>query len=239
MSRGILEVSVPVLREDEIGQLAHAFNGMSIALQKMRQEARESNPLSGLPGNLRIARHIDERLQAGAAIAVLYCDLDNFKAYNDAYGFSKGDVAILFTRDCLIKSFDELGIKDGFIGHEGGDDFIAITGFDDWERCVLRFMALFDPGVPLLYSEADRANGFLESVDRKGTRQRFPLMSVSVAVVTNQWRAYSRHEEIASTAAELKKVVKKSDGSGGSRYAIDRRKEASEALPADVSGKQA
>ena len=238
MSRGILEVSVPVLREDEIGQLAHAFNGMSVALQRMRQEARESNPLSGLPGNLTIARHIDERLQAGSAIAVLYCDLDNFKAYNDAYGFAKGDVAILFTRDCLRKSFSELGISNGFIGHEGGDDFIAITGFDDWERCVRRFMELFDAGVPLLYSEADRANGFLESVDRKGTHQRFPLMTVSVAVVTNQWRSYSRHEEIATTAAELKKVVKKSDGTSGSRYAIDRRRDAGEALPPDVSGKQ-
>ena len=238
MSRGILEVSVPVAREDEIGQLAHAFNGMSVALQRMRQEARESNPLSGLPGNLTIARHIDQRLQAGAAIAVLYCDLDNFKAYNDAYGFSKGDVAILFTRDCLQNSLVELGIENGFIGHEGGDDFIAITGFDDWERCAQQFISLFDAGVPLLYSEADRANGFLESVDRKGTHQRFPLMTVSVAVVTNQWRSYSRHEEIAATAAELKKVVKKSDGTGGSRFAIDRRREAGEALPAEVSRKQ-
>jgi GGDEF domain-containing protein len=228
MSRGILEVTVPVLREDEIGQLTHAFNEMSVALQHMRQEARESNPLTGLPGNLTIARHIDERLQAGAAIAVLYCDLDNFKAYNDAYGFAKGDVAILFARDSLRKTFDELGIRDGFIGHEGGDDFIAITGFDDWERCARHFIALFDAGVPDLYSETDRANGFLESVDRKGRHQRFPLMTVSVAIVTNQWRSYSRHEEIAETAAEMKKVVKKSEGAGGSRFAIDRRRDTGE-----------
>ena len=238
MSRGILEVSVPVLREDEIGQLARAFNEMSVALQRMRQEARESNPLTGLPGNLTIARRIDERLQSGAAIAVLYCDLDNFKAFNDAYGFSKGDEAILYTRDCLRRTFDELGIRDGFIGHEGGDDFIAITGFDTWEPCVRRFMGLFDGGVSLLYSEADRANGFLESVDRKGRHQRFPLMTVSVAVVTNQWRSYTRHEEIAGTAAELKKLAKKAEGTSGSRFAIDRRKDAGETLPAEVSGKQ-
>ncbi len=238
MSQGILEVTVPVLREDEIGQLAHAFNEMSVALQRMRQEARESNPLSGLPGNLTIARHIDQRLQSGASIAVLYCDLDNFKAYNDAYGFSKGDAAILFTRDCLRKAVDELGIRDAFIGHEGGDDFIAVTGFDSWEPCVRRFLGLFDDGVPLLYSESDRANGFLESMDRKGNRQRFPLMTVSVAVVTNQWRSYARHEEIAGTAAELKKLVKKTEGTSGSRFAIDRRKDAGEALPAEVSGKR-
>jgi GGDEF domain-containing protein len=238
MSRGILEVSVPVMRDDEIGQLARAFNEMSVALQRMRQEARESNPLTGLPGNLTIARHIDERLQSGAAIAVLYCDLDNFKAYNDAYGFSKGDEAILYTRDSLKKAFDELGITDGFIGHEGGDDFIAVTGFDSWEACVSRFLGLFDAGVPMLYSETDRANGFLESVDRKGRRQRFPLMTVSVAVVTNQWRAYSRHEEIAGTAAELKKIAKKTDGTAGSRFAIDRRKDAGEAITAEIPAKE-
>jgi len=238
VSRGTLEVHVPVLREDEIGQLAHAFNEMSVALQRMRQEARESNPLTGLPGNITIARHIDERLQSGAKIAVLYCDLDNFKAYNDSYGFSKGDEAILFTRDCLRKAFDEPGVRDGFIGHEGGDDFIAITGFESWEPCVKRFMELFDAGVPLLYSEADRVNGFLESVDRKGRRQRFPLMTVSVAIVTNQWRSYARHEEIAQTAADLKKLAKKAEGTSGSRFAIDRRKDAGEALPIEISGKR-
>jgi GGDEF domain-containing protein len=223
VSRGTLEVSVPVLRGDEVGQLARAFNEMSVALQQMRQEAREANPLSGLPGNLTIARRIDEGLRSGTLIAVLYCDLDNFKAYNDVYGFSKGDEAILHTRDSLKKAFDELGIKDGFIGHEGGDDFIAVTGFDSWEPCVRRFLALFDAGVPFLYSETDRTNGFLESVDRKGVRQRFPLMTVSVAVVTNRWRSFSRHQEVAETAAELKKVAKKADGTGGSRFAIDRR----------------
>jgi GGDEF domain-containing protein len=238
VSRGILEVSVRVYREDEIGRLARAFNEMSVALQRMRQEARESNPLTGLPGNLTIARHIDERLQSGAVIAVLYCDLDNFKAYNDAYGFAKGDEAILYTRDCLRKAFDELDIQGGFIGHEGGDDFIAVTGFDTWEPCVQRFMGLFDAGVPFLYSEADRAHGFLESVDRKGNRQHFPLMTVSVAVVTNRWRSYSRHEEIAGTAADLKKIAKKADGTSGSRFAIDRRKDAGEALPAEIPGKR-
>jgi GGDEF domain-containing protein len=234
MSQGILEVRVPVMRDDEIGQLARAFNEMSVALQRMRQEARESNPLTGLPGNLSIARHIDERLQSGAAIAVLYCDLDNFKAYNDAYGFSKGDEAILYTRDSLKKTIDELGITDGFIGHEGGDDFIAVIPFDAWEPCVNRFLGIFDAGVPMLYSETDRANGFLESVDRKGRRQRFPLMTMSVAVVTNQWRAYSRHEEIAGTAAELKKIAKKTDGTPGSRFAIDRRKDTGEAMTTSV-----
>jgi GGDEF domain-containing protein len=169
---------------------------------------------------------------------VLYCDLDNFKAYNDAYGFSRGDEAILFTRDCLRKSFDELGIQDGFIGHEGGDDFIAITDFDSWEPCVKHFIELFDSGVPLLYSDSDRANGYLESVDRKGIRQRFPLMTVSVAVVTNQWRAYARHDEIAQTAAELKKLAKRANGTNGSQFAVDRRKDEGERRPVDIRGKQ-
>ena len=223
MSRGALDVSVPVRRDDEIGQLSRSFNEMSVALRRMREEAREANPLTGLPGNLAIARRIDERLRSGEIFAVLYCDLDNFKAYNDAYGFSKGDEAILYTRECLQKTFDQLEIADGFVGHEGGDDFIVIASFEAWEPYVHRFIALFDEGAPLLYSEGDRKNGFIESVDRKGRRQSFPLMTVSIAVVTNKWRSYDRHQEIAETAAEVKKLAKKSDGTPGSRFAIDRR----------------
>ena len=233
MSQGALDISVPVRRDDEIGQLARSFNEMSVALGRMREEAREANPLTGLPGNLTIARRIDERLRSGETCAIVYCDLDNFKAYNDAYGFSKGDEAILYTTECLQKAFDQLEITDGFVGHEGGDDFIVVTSFENWEPYVHRLIALFDERAPLLYSERDRKNGFIESVDRKGKRQNFPLMTVSIAVVTNKWRSYDRHQQVAEIAAEVKKLAKKSDGIPGSRFAIDRRKAESPPDPGD------
>jgi len=223
MAQGDLAVQVPVVRDDEIGRLARSFNEMSVALKRLNDEARDANPLTGLPGNLSIARCIGDRLKSGGNFAVLYCDLDNFKAYNDKYGFSRGDEAILFTRDSLLKAYASAGNGGTFIGHQGGDDFIVVASSDGWEPCTKRFVAMFDEGVRGLYAEVDAANGYIESVDRKGARQRFPLMTISVAVVLNQRRAYLRHEQMAESAAEVKKWVKGRPGTDRSGYAVDRR----------------
>jgi GGDEF domain-containing protein len=235
MSAGMLDVSIAVVRDDEIGQLGRSFNEMAVSLRRLRDEARESNPLTGLPGNLTISRHIDELLQSGKLFAILYCDLDNFKAYNDAYGFAKGDEALLFTCECMRTVVERLALPDPFIGHEGGDDFIVITGVDTWESYVRSFIALFDEGAPFLYSVSDRQNGFIESFDRKGNRQRFPLMTVSVAVVTNAGKSYDRHQQMAEVAAEVKKLAKRGTGAPGSRFAIDRRREDSRPQSMDGS----
>lgn len=220
ISHGELNVRVPITGDDEIGQLASSFNEMGVAIQRMRDEARGANPLTGLPGNLVIARHIDQRLLSANPICVLYCDIDNFKAYNDKYGFTKGDDAILYTRDCLVESGKRKGITNVFIGHEGGDDFVVVVDYQCWEEYAKAFIERFDRNIYQFYNSADSRNGFIESVNRKGEKQRFPLMSVSVAVVTNRFRAFNRHAEIVAVAAEVKKYVKSMDGSC---YAIDRR----------------
>jgi HAMP domain-containing protein len=119
ISSGDLETRVSIVREDEIGELSNAFNEMSVAIRNMHDEARGANPLTGLPGNITIANKIDERLAAGDLFAVLYSDLDNFKAYNDKYGFSKGDEAINYVKECLLASKEALGEQDVFVGHEG------------------------------------------------------------------------------------------------------------------------
>jgi GGDEF domain-containing protein len=186
----------------------------------MRDEARGANPLTGLPGNLAIAKFIDDSLNAGRVICVLYCDLDNFKAYNDKYGFTKGDEAILYTRDCLVAIAKRKDMKDVFIGHEGGDDFVVVCEFPYWEEYAKSFITLFDRGIYQFYNSVDARNGFIESINRRGERQRFPLMSVSVAVVSNRQRPFRRHAEMIQVAAEVKKYVKSIDGSC---YAIDRR----------------
>jgi len=221
MSQGALDISVPVRRDDEIGQLARSFNEMSVALGRMREEPG-GKPSEGLPGNLTIARRIDERC-VPERLRDRYCDLDNFKAYNDAYGFSKGDEAILYTTECLQKALDQLEITDGFVGTKAG----MISSSSQASKLgayVHRLIALFDERAPLLYSERDRKNGFIESVDRKGKRQNFPLMTVSIAVVTNKWKILRSASTVAEIAAEVKKLAKKSDGIPGSRFAIDRRK---------------
>ncbi len=220
ISRGQLDIRVSIVGEDEIGQLASSFNEMGVSLQRMRDELKGANPLTGLPGNISIANHIDNCLSAGKCISVLYCDLDNFKAYNDKYGFSRGDDAILYTRDCLVAVAKRKDIKNAFIGHEGGDDFVVILDYEYWEIFAKAFIATFDRGIYQFYNAIDARNGFIESINRQGERQRFPLMSVSVAVVTNKARPFRRHAEMIAIAAEVKKYVKRMDGSC---YAIDRR----------------
>lgn len=220
ISRGDLSIRVPIVGQDELGLLASSFNEMSVALNRMRDEAKGANPLTGLPGNITIARYIDDALKAGRPICVLYCDLDNFKAYNDKYGFTKGDDAILYTRDCLNTVAKRNDVHDVFVGHEGGDDFVVITPFDCWETYSKAFITTFDRGIYQFYNSQDARNGFIESVNRQGQRQRFPLMSISIAVVTNQTRPFNRHAEMIQVAAEVKKYVK---GIDGSCYALDRR----------------
>lgn len=220
IASGQLEIRVPIVRDDEIGRLASSFNEMSLAIQRMRDEAKGANPLTGLPGNLAIARHIDECLAQGRIICVLYCDLDNFKAYNDKYGFTKGDEAILYTRDCLMQVAKRKDMTDMFVGHEGGDDFVVVCGYESWEPFAKNFITTFDRGIYQFYSSVDARNGYIESVNRRGERQRFPLMSISVAIVTNKNRPFQRHAEMIQVAAEVKKYVKSIDGSC---YAIDRR----------------
>jgi GGDEF domain-containing protein len=220
ISQGQLEIRVPIVRDDEIGHLASSFNEMSVALQRMRDEAKGANPLTGLPGNITIAKYIDDCLNAQSTIAVLYCDLDNFKAYNDKYGFTRGDDAILYTRDCLVAASKRKDVANVFIGHEGGDDFVVIIDYEYWEIFAKAFITTFDRGVFQFYNSIDARNGFIESINRKGERQRFPLMSISVAVVANKNRPYRRHAEMIAVAAEVKKYVKSQDGSC---YAIDRR----------------
>ncbi len=220
IAAGKLDIRVPIVRDDEIGRLASSFNEMSVAFQRMRDEAKGANPLTGLPGNITIARYIDDCLSAGKCICVLYCDLDNFKAFNDKYGFTKGDEAIMYTRDSLIATSKRKDMANVFVGHEGGDDFVVVCGYEYWEVFAKSFITTFDRGVPQFYNSTDARNGFIESVNRQGQRQRFPLMSISIAVVSNKLRPFRRHAEMIQVAAEVKKHVKSQDGSC---YAIDRR----------------
>ncbi|MCU0609900.1 MAG: HAMP domain-containing protein, partial [Chitinispirillaceae bacterium] len=220
ITQGRLDIRVPIVRDDEIGQLASSFNEMSVALQRMRDEAKGANPLTGLPGNITISNYINDGLAKGKVLCVLYCDLDNFKAYNDKYGFTKGDEAILYTRDSLLSVIKKAKLKDVFVGHEGGDDFVVVTDYEQWEIYAKTFITTFDRGVHQFYNSIDARNGFIESVNRRGERQRFPLMSISIAVVTNKTRPFNSTAEMIQVAAEVKKYVKSMEGSC---YAIDRR----------------
>lgn len=216
VSRGNFNIRVPVVQRNELGRLAGAFNEMSIAVSRIHHEALQSNPLSGLPGNPAILAEIERRLSD--PIAVMYIDLDNFKAYNDRYGFSRGDEALIYTRDCLREASS--GFVGSFLGHEGGDDFVVIIDAAKAEDLARRIVERFDRDRRLLFSDADWRRGYFEGHDRNGSEAIFPLLSISVAVVTNVDRHIEHAAELISIVAGVKQRIKQQEGSG---YVIDRR----------------
>ncbi len=207
-------------RNDEIGMLNQAFRKMSLELQILHENARSANPLTGLPGNVVIERLIRGKIGSNETYCVLYCDLDNFKAYNDIYGFAKGDEVLLYTRDILKKSFKQAGMTDYFLGHQGGDDYVIICSYHQWEIYASTCVTLFDQDISCFYSGKDRQTGFIQTKDRNGKLAEFPLVSISIAAVSNKYQEFSNFGEVVELAAEMKKFVKSKEGSA---YAIDRR----------------
>ena len=176
----------------------------------------ESNPLSQLPGNVSIERAINERIQAGVKFTVLYADLNNFKAFNDRYGFQRGDRIIQETAKVLLAA----RAPDDFVGHIGGDDFIIVTNPDRAEAMCQRIIRDFDAAAPSHYDPPDRSKGYIEVADRQGNLTRFPLVGIAIGGVTNQHRPITAIGQISAIGAEMKKFAKRTPNSS---YAIDRR----------------
>jgi len=187
--------------------------------------ALDPNPLTRLPGNTSILREIQQCLDLGRAVAIAYLDIDNFKAFNDRYGFARGDEALRMTARILSNVVKDYRSETSFVGHVGGDDFVFIVPPDSIDDACTRVIANFDAIIPSLYEEADRRKGCIVSKDRSGKRQTFPLMSVSIAVVTNEGRRLGHYGEVSEIASQVKKHVKKIPGS---TYMVDRRKTAPE-----------
>ena len=181
---------------------------------------RNANPLTGLNGNLEIQREIQSRITKGFIFAVIYADLDNFKAYNDVYGFISGDRIIILTADIIRDQIKLWGNPDDFVGHIGGDDFIIITTPDKAALVCEQIIAEFDEKITGFYNEEDRANGCITTKNRRGEVDTFPLMSISLAIVSNERRELNSAVEIGDIAGEVKKKLKTM---AGSNYFIDRR----------------
>jgi len=182
-------------------------------------EARAVSPLTSLPGNVRIEEEIASRVAARQPFAVAYLDLDNFKAFNDAYGFLRGDQVILLLATALRRAV-AVADPQPFVGHVGGDDFVLVCSPDEVESLCERAVDYFDEHVPPLHDPADVARGGLEITDRQGVLRKFPLVSVSVGVATSERRHFDDYREVVVVATEMKGVAK---GEIGSAIAVDRR----------------
>ena len=182
------------------------------------REMRAVSPLTALPGNVQIDSEMQRRLTAGEHFAILWLDLDNFKAYNDRYGFMRGDRAINYLAGILRDVLEDTA--DSFVGHIGGDDFVLICRADQAERACEQIVKRFDAEVRSLYEAADAERGSIVVTDRLGREVEWALLSVSIGAATNEHREVTDHRELVATATEMKSFVKKKSGSV---YMIDRR----------------
>ncbi|SHI17865.1 diguanylate cyclase (GGDEF) domain-containing protein [Sporobacter termitidis DSM 10068] len=166
--------------------------------------SRQLNPLSGLPGNLAIEKNFERFITAREPHTILYIDLDNFKAYNDIYGFGNGDRVIRFVAQLLTDIIPD----DNFIGHIGGDDFVVMLNTFDVSALCDAFIQRFDEGICSFYSNEDLARGYILTKNRRGEDEQYPIMSVSVASVSNRYRFFANVQELAEYASALKKQCK-------------------------------
>ena len=182
---------------------------------------RRVSPLTGLPGNLQIQTEMKKRLLNKETFAILYFDLDNFKAYNDVYGFANGDEIIKFTARVISKNVHGIENSNNFIGHIGGDDFVSIIDPTDYDNLCKQIINEFDEGAATYYNEEDVERGFVEVANRRGIIEQFPLTTISIAVVEADAERFNNTLEIGEVSAQVKHKAKTILGS---TYVINQRK---------------
>jgi diguanylate cyclase (GGDEF)-like protein len=186
------------------------------------KEMRNLSPLTGLPGNIRIQEEIERQVREGRDFAVLYSDLDNFKAYNDQKGFVRGDRLIQATARLIQDAVVEFAGAEGFVGHVGGDDFVAVVQPEVAEEAAKRIAERFDETRADFYEPEDLERGFVRVEDRKGVMQDIPLVAVSIGIAPTSKRRFAHYGEAVAVATEMKSFAKRD---AGSSYAVDRRAE--------------
>lgn len=222
VANGDYDCQIDTLRNDEFGELARAFVSMSDQLQHLEKIRLDANPLTHLPGNMAIDHEINLRIETGVSFAHVYLDIDNFKSFNDRYGYKEGDKAIALVRDILKEILIEIDSTDHLLGHIGGDDYVVLTTSENAEPLAQKVICAFDGQVPLLYSMEDRATGFITGRDRQDNEIRYPLMTLSVAIVTTGSLNQPSPAAISRECAKIKHHLKKLPGSN---YLIDRREQ--------------
>lgn len=188
-------------------------------LLKRNKQKMDSNPLTRLPGNPSIQARVESEIASKRPFAVLYCDLNNFKAYNDKYGFAAGDRILTAVANMIVKA---AGLDEtSFVGHIGGDDFIVVCSFAKAQEIAQSIIQQLDEAAPAFYNETDRAQGFMESVNRKGEKERFKFLSVGIGIVHNTQRPLTSFAMVSNIGSELKCLAKRHEGA--SYFVLDRR----------------
>lgn len=198
---------------DEIGALSQDFRSMALRLKELEQLSLDASPLTRLPGNIAIERVINRHLRNKTTFAMCYLDLDNFKSFNDRYGYIKASEVLKDAGKIIYDTVKSTGCQDAFIGHIGGDDFVVVISSELAENVCRAIISNIDSMMPSYYSEEDRLAGYIEGIDRYGVLRKFPLISISIAALICAPGDYASAAEIATAAAVAKDRVKESLGS--------------------------
>ncbi|MFA5073171.1 MAG: diguanylate cyclase [Nitrospirota bacterium] len=208
-SAGNFQYNPGIHTKDEIGSLADAFLAMGKRLKNLEDMYLDASPLTRLPGGVAVESVMNQRLKGGNPIAFCVLDLDNFKVYNDYYGYALGNEVIKETARILETATKTKGSSDDFLGHIDGDDFVVITKPDCMREVCSEIVRLFDQQIPQFYDKKARENGSIQGKNRQGETMQFPLMTISIAIVTNEHRTFVNTLEASTVAAELKEYAKR------------------------------
>lgn len=220
VSKGVFKNLPLVNNSDEVGELSHLFNKMAARLTELEEIYRDASPLTRLPGGITIENEIQSRIADGTPFAFCLLDLDNFKPFNDRYGYSRGNVVIKQTAKILQDSVKMEGSRNDFVGHIGGDDFVVITQPDRFEKICETIIEMFDAEIPNCYDKQDYQSGRIIGKNRLGEAMEFPIMTISISVVNSERTEVKDYVQIGEITAELKTHVKSLNGSN---FVVDRR----------------
>ncbi len=190
-----------------------------VMLRRTRR-LRDVSSVTNLPGNIRVEEELQRAIADERSFALLCCDLGGFKAFNDRKGFSEGDRLLRATADVILAAVTQLGRPDGFTGHIGGDDFVAIVPANLAEDVAARICRRFGEAVPGFYDLAEVRRGWISALDRRGDLQEVPLATISIGIATTATGRFRHHGEAVAVATEMKGIAKRRPGSS---YAVDRR----------------
>ena len=213
ISKGEFDYKPDIRNSDELGDLSHAFITMAKRLKELEEMSLDTSPLTRLPGGISIERNMQERIASGEPTAFCQVDLDNFKIYNDYYGYAKGNELIKATAKIILDAVATFGTADDFVGHIGGDDFVIITKPDLYEKMCSTITAHFDKSVLDHYDDKVKKRGYIVWANRNGEQVSFPITTLSIAAVTNTTREFDNYLQFGEVAAEVKKYAKSITGS--------------------------
>jgi GGDEF domain-containing protein/CHASE3 domain sensor protein len=213
IAEGNLDHKIEARRDDEIGALAKSFAHMTQKLKVLEGLNLDASPLTGLPGNLAIEHRIEQLLTQGKLFSLCQVDLDNFKPFADKYGYAWGSEVIKEVANILSGYISDEQLTGIFLGHIGGDDFVVIGNPDQVEAICKRLVIDFENRIVSFYERQDAQNGYFIGKNRQGIVQKFPLITITAAIVTDDGSRFKNPLDMAKVTAELKEYAKMLPGS--------------------------